>query len=28
MLKKIPVNSKQLVFEQDESLLDEGNLKE
>jgi hypothetical protein len=28
MLKKIPVNRKQLVFEQDESLLDEGNLKE
>ena len=28
MLKKIPVNRKQLVFEQDESLLDESNLKE
>jgi hypothetical protein len=28
MLKKIPLNRKQLVFEQDESLLDEGNLKE
>ena len=28
MLKKIPLNLKQLVFEQDESLLDEGNLKE
>mgnify|MGYP003705897117 FL=1 len=28
MLKKIPINRKQLVFEQDESLLDEGNLKE
>jgi len=28
MLKRIPVNRKQLVFEQDESLLDEGNLKE
>ena len=28
MLKKIPVNRKQLVFEQDESLLDKGNLKE
>ncbi len=27
MLKKIPINRKQLVFEQDESLLDEGNLK-
>jgi hypothetical protein len=28
MLKKIPINRKQLVFEQDESLLDESNLKE
>ena len=28
MLKRIPINRKQLVFEQDESLLDEGNLKE
>ena len=28
MLKKIPINRKQLVFEQDESLLDENNLKE
>ena len=28
MLKRIPLNRKQLVFEQDESLLDEGNLKE
>jgi hypothetical protein len=28
MLKKIPVNRKQLVFEQDESLLNEDNLKE
>ena len=28
MLKKIPINRKQLVFEQDESLLDEDNLKE
>jgi hypothetical protein len=28
MLKKIPINRKQLVFEQEESLLDEGNLKE
>ena len=28
MLKRIPVNRKQLVFEQDESLLDESNLKE
>jgi len=31
MLKKIPVNKKQLVYEQDkakESLLDESNLKE
>jgi hypothetical protein len=28
MLKKIPLNRKQLVFEQDESLLDESNLKE
>ena len=28
MLKKIPLNRKQLVFEQNESLLDEGNLKE
>lgn len=28
MLKKIPINRKQLVFEQDESLLNEGNLKE
>ena len=28
MLKKIPVNRKQLVFEQDESLLDENNLRE
>jgi hypothetical protein len=25
MLKKIPINRKQLVFEQDESLLDENN---
>ena len=28
MLKKIPINRKQLVFEQDESLLNEDNLKE
>jgi len=28
MLKKIPINRKQLVFEQDESLLNENNLKE
>ena len=28
MLKKIPINRKQLVFEQDESLLNESNLKE
>ena len=28
MLKKIPINRKQLVFEQEESLLDESNLKE
>ena len=28
MLKKIPVNRKQLVFEQDDSLLDEKQLKE
>ena len=28
MLKKIPINRKQLVFEQEGSLLDEGNLKE
>ena len=28
MLKRIPLNRKQLVFEQDESLLDESNLKE
>ncbi len=28
MLKRIPINRKQLVFEQDESLLDENNLKE
>jgi len=28
MLKKLPVNRKQLVFEQDSSLLDESNLKE
>jgi len=28
MLKRIPINRKQLVFEQDESLLDESNLKE
>jgi hypothetical protein len=28
MLSKIPVNRKRLVFEQDESLLDEGKLKE
>ena len=27
MLKKIPLNSKQLVFEQDESLLDENQLR-
>ncbi len=28
MLKRIPVNRKQLVFEQDDSLLDEKQLKE
>ena len=28
MLKKIPINRKQLVFEQDDSLLDEKQLKE